>query len=464
MKVLTLLFTFSTLIALHLANCVLILKHIKCDEKILDSNYNGTRCTISNITIKVTNYNWHNIKQSELHFENSTLPYIPSRLQMMMDQFVVLNMTSVKLQRIDGANFQDACSMREIHLKGNELQIIYNETFNESSLLEILDLSYNNISLIEPNAFYGLENLTFLDLSQNKLTSIALEFQNILTLKELNLSNNLILSTHPSMVGLMKNLNSLNFDSNQISDIKINICNALNLNLNIAKNDLENLTISWNPVCQASFGNTLEIIAATNRIRRVTADKQINLVSINLSRNNLTTIKGVTNIQHLSKLILSHNTIKNVSFETLKNLTSLKVFDMSFNDVEKIDDVQSLKKFVPTLEWIGLEGNKWNCVYLTEITKILKQVNVSNDVIKGDSACLGTTTQEIPTTQNDDDTTDENFDDQEEEFIQTDALIRMLIVFCCIAVIVAVVFKIALDCKYKKEVDFDRNSTTRSRL
>lgn len=507
MKLFGLFFVVIFFVALP-GEAVLVLKHVRCLEAVNNSKYNGNRCTVSNISLTETSYNWGRVTHPELHFANSTVPVFPERLESMMKQFVVFNMTGVKLNILTQANMRDDVNLKELYLKKNQLKILANHTFNASVSLEILDISFNEIEVIESDAFDNLKNLKHLDLSHNRLMSIGLELQDLMNLDVLNLSNNEILVIHPFAISSLPNINTLNLEHNHIRNFMLNICNEFNLQLKLGVNGMESIMLNWNPICRMGQENTLEIIAPDNHILKVSIDKQINLIHADLQRNELSNIKGMTNIKHLSTLNLAGNQISEVTFDVLCNLTNLRELNLSFNAIKTLD-VSDVCEKVPSLIWLGLRGNLWDsCEYLSDVVTSLKTAKIAVDLIEGqgelscvimeteeqkeetekeDEAITETTTQTIaktttttsttepittttleplPTTTLEPLPTTTPIDDDDDgidngnqfwEFMKSEYL-RILVGILLIFAIIAVLVRICLDCKYRRGVDLSSAS------
>lgn len=468
------LFFIVTIFATRPSEAILVLKHVRCLEALDNSQYDGNRCTVSNISLPETSYNWGGVTHSELHFSDSVVPLFPDRLVSMMKQFVVLNMTNVQLKMLTTSNFQDSGNLRELYLKGNELKILTNYTFNHSSSLEVLDLSYNGIEMIQVETFHNMKNLKKLDLSHNHLMSIGLEFQDLISLFVLDLSHNQLQGLHLNAINTLTNINTLNLESNHLLHFRLNLCNEFNLKLLLSDNGMETIVLTWNPMSRMGQENELEIMAANNRIVRLATDKEINLVHVDLQRNGLSSIRGMKNLKQLSKLNLAGNKISEVKFEMLNNLTTLRELNISFNAIKTLD-VSDVCEHLPSLKWLGLRGNLWDsCEYLSDIVSVLKTSHIAYDMKEGEGEleCVVIETEEsterddevttektntstdepLPTTPIHDD--DDNSDGKNPiwEFFRADFL-RILVAILLILGIIAVIVRMCLDCKRGKVVD-----------
>lgn len=351
---------------------------LQCAESLGDPGYNGSVCTLSDVTIKRSTYDWSVINGTEVHFVNSTIPYIPTGLQRHMDRFEVFNLTRVNLQFIDFGDLDMAQNLKQLFLHDNYLDALNDNVFREVKLLELLDVSNNQIRTIQEDAFKGLTNLKSLLLQNNRITVITQQLKHLPNLHVLNLDYNAISSIAPNAVAGMQKLQDIQLRGNQIESLQISLCNGEHLFFDLFNNSANEVQFIWENSCPP-LNNSLTVAAPYNHIERLIVDKNIHLLSVDLRYNNLSDIKYLTNFKNLSHLNLSHNSIADLPMNLMKNLTNLQYLDMGFNDLNKVD-LANVRELLPNLKWIGFSNNLFECKNQIELRGSLKLQDINTDL------------------------------------------------------------------------------------
>ena len=154
-------------------------------------------------------------------------------------------------------------SVKEIILKGNDIQMIEPSVFKNLTKLETLDLGENNIYTLNEDTFEDLTNLKLLFLQRNKIASLSSELCRTLTdLKILNLAYNFFEEDPGSLLANAKDLSILDLSDNHIRTLSKSFVNNLS-GLNV-------LNLEYNPLhcdCQllrhrdVLLGRAVHIIA-----------------------------------------------------------------------------------------------------------------------------------------------------------------------------------------------------------
>ncbi|XP_063703776.1 leucine-rich repeat transmembrane neuronal protein 2-like [Culicoides brevitarsis] len=412
----------STLVFITFAlggEAIEISKHVRCMETLEGTEYIGTRCTVANISLPETSYNWGGVTQKELHFSNSVVPFVPDRLVEMMNQFEVLNMTNVTLQVLTSDHLRKASALKELNASHNKLTKIVNMTFIGAFSLEILDLSWNEIESIEEKAFFGMKNLKKIDLSHNSLTNVGTEFNELINLQKIDFSVNKISGIHLNATANLMNLNEFNVEQNQVQHLKLSLCNEFNLKLILSLNSMETVTLTWNPMSRFGLENSVEVIAPFNKIKNLSTDREINLVNVDLRGNGLSSIKGMKNLMQLKKLDLSLNQISEVNFTFLSSMKNLEQLNLSFNALKSLE-VANIRQNLPKLKFLAFRGNFWeSCVVLEDIVTPLKKAGIGFDMTEGEGELSCMLIEITETTENEEITTTDVPETTEEEFSTT---------------------------------------------
>ncbi|XP_072029748.1 toll-like receptor 3 [Amphiura filiformis] len=218
-----------------------------------------------------------------------------------------LNFYMNTIAQIDMATFKNLTSLRVLDLSNNSLTEVTPAMFNSlnGSHIEELYLHNNLIHTISPQyPFRGLKNLKYLKLSKNKIkhTFTGSEFEGLKSLQVLDLGLNSEVTLYPNTFS-------------NLTTLKILYINAAHLR----KADAVPSPFS----------------------------KLISLVTLDLSNNSLPSIdtSSFDNLNSLETLYLQHNNLYSTWDPSkgdprlfLRNLTKLKLLDLSWNGFKVIPD------------------------------------------------------------------------------------------------------------------------------
>ena len=339
-----------------------------------------------------------------------------------LQSFAAIN---VQLEEINRDDFKFAENLQTLNLSRNSISRLDNMLFLHCKSLKSIDLSKNEINWIHENAFEGLGKIfSSINLSFNKMSTFKEDFIRHMTavskqLNTLNVENNGIVEivrsnkSDAEMIivnemflsnNILKRFDSkiykvkiLKLDNNNLTELFIssdtNYINAENNKITKFKCDnvcqLETVLLSGNKLQGIEVLNELKnatkIIALTlseSSLQTLSVDIFANfafLQSLRLDKNAISEIDyGLFAHQSiLVSLNLSYNAIKEISFHKLATLSSLTLLDISGNKISNIDNYNELKKILPNLISIGLEGNNWNCEYLSKMKVSLASQGIS---------------------------------------------------------------------------------------
>ncbi|EDV95726.1 leucine-rich repeat-containing protein 15 [Drosophila grimshawi] len=362
-----------------------------------------------------------------MKFYDSTLLYVPFHLFETFTHLKTLDVSYSSILELTRNTFSAASNLTYLNLSYNNLTSVQTSVFNGANALMRLDLSYNRISQLSENAFCGLHILNKLQLTGNRLSelhkdifkdneyleSVTLE-SNLLTyvqpevfnrmrrIKEVNLSNNKLIRIHPDTFTEAASLESLLLAFNSLDVFQLTNKNIVH-QLHLDHNHLTNLTINATRFVRANYNNISEIYM----------HQALQLETLELRGNRLTSIANITNLTSLLHLDISYNPIKPLSvstFDQLKRLRNLyirsngiralqfgmfskqkylEILDLSFNNLTSLNldlfvpYLTSLKQFFvdgnalselqgnrsfsqafPLLQKLGISLNRFNCSYL----------------------------------------------------------------------------------------------------
>lgn len=380
-----------------------------------------------------------------------TLYSIPYKLFEYLPILNSVHFSNCLINAIAVNDFQSANHLTHIDLSWNNIEKLPSSVFLLAPKLESINLAHNRISEIGDNIVSRLNQLKTLILSDNELVKFDFDSMNS-HLKKIHLHNNDIhqigVIFYYDLVELTVNNNSLTNGSFLISsanaieilDISSNPFEYLpNLRVEILKQTHINATsvyISHNAqIIDASFNQIAEIIVDN---KYTTHD----LIELNLSHNNLTSISNLTSLSYLTELDLSFNRINDIKIDTFSNMSQLKILkleqcglkkisyglfahqqnlinlDISYNNLNSVDlnilsglnelqtlyidgnglqtinGIKDVRQLFPKLMSIGLSDNNLECVELTDTVKtlnrfLIKLIVNENIIVKNASNVKG---------------------------------------------------------------------------
>ncbi|XP_040280916.1 toll-like receptor 8 [Bufo bufo] len=238
---------------------------------------------------------------------------------------------------------------KTLDLSYNLMFFIAAEEFRLLSDIVCLNLSHNSIDQdLNGTEFVYMPNLTYLDLSYNKLDfDSSTAFKELSRLQVLDLSYN---AKYFMVEGVTHNLNFIN----NIPSLKV---------LNISWNKISTLTeyhINESGVEELRFsGNLLNIMWAKWNPRYEDIFKNFTSLKIlDISFNDLKQIsnKILLNLpQSLTKLYLCKNKLELWHWKTLIHLKNLKLLDLSHNRIKVIES--NMYKYTSSLQKLSLQNN-----------------------------------------------------------------------------------------------------------
>jgi hypothetical protein len=247
-----------------------------------------------------------------------------------------------------------------IDLAGNQLRGLTSACFAQCGSLASLDLSDNQLTEIPPSLWNCLR-LTWLNIFSNCIRKLAPDIGKLVNLRELFAGNNIFTSLPKEMASLrqlkilhlagngidvldpeilMDSLERLYFSRNELSEFP----NALS-----ACPRLETIDLSGNKIATASvtgmFSTLQELVLSHNNLDQfsfVSGSKCSfpNLMVLDLSNNNISSVPDVSDLKELEILNLLHCNISHLGRKQLDQHAKLSIIYMQGNPVEKARDLR----------------------------------------------------------------------------------------------------------------------------
>lgn len=267
------------------------------------------------------------IQEQLCHF---VLPFVPSLLH--------LNLSRNNLASLSEDCFSKNVHLLTLNLDFNQLNSLSPNLISHSlSSLVSFSASFNKISQILPHTFTELDDLVSIDLSYNQINRIYNQsFANLHSIIEINIKCNDINSLSPEAFFYLPRIQLVDLSFNRLTSVHLSSFDQLGT-LSTLHIDLSNnyLTTS-SPLHGTLVISSLVSTSASSINNNIALSSvPISIEIINLSHNKLVAIPPLESLKNsLAQLILSDNSISNLSNGLLTNLKSLQVLDLSFNKLE----------------------------------------------------------------------------------------------------------------------------------
>lgn len=265
----------------------------------------------------------------------------------------------------------DSPLLRSLNLGSNRINTIANGIFHVFVDLGTLDLSVNDIDHLPKDAINGLVQLNTIRLNGNRIGVIDKEFfVTNANLRLIDLSGNRIDAIDPATFEGLGDLRTLILDGNPIKSINLPTLPHL-----------KRLSVRNTSLLELSLPNSAkEVFAEGNFISRVHAPSTCIVETLMLANNSLGGLDEFPALRKLEMLDVSYNSLGNVDFAKLQNLTKLKQLLLFGNKITLIRPSE-VRQYLPKLNIIELTTRMWNRSYSDQLTEGFKKENI---VVFGD--------------------------------------------------------------------------------
>lgn len=255
---------------------------------------------------------------TELVISNQ-LKHIAAGIFPLNNSLTFLSFESNQISTIENYAFKELNSLFSLKLQRNQLETIKRHTFSGLNVLHVLNLNENKIRVIKNESFEGLNNLQFLHLQQNQLETLYDGiFHGLTNLIDISLEENKITAIDESL-NYLTNIKNINLNHNHINDLDLNEF------------------VKFPSLVVLRLVNTTFSFDRTKQIRN----------------------EQVTNASKLQYLDLDKNNMSNpLDLQTLNIFSKLKELSLDDNLYHDFNwSGKALKKLLPNLKFISLEGN-----------------------------------------------------------------------------------------------------------
>lgn len=377
--------------SLKLTGC----KLVHWPTKLLSSLRDLRNLTVRTLNGRKTNYNlelekgaFDNMPQIEkLDLSWNNIWQIQHPLFCSLSNLVTLNISWNLLKDITELGFQDV-SEEKISEKHPRRQLESTSARPSCSLdVQSLDMSNNQISVLPINGFSSLKRLRVLNLSSNAISMVADEaLHGLRSLESLDLSGNKIVALPPAMFrDATKSLKELRLQNNSISALPglVTDMNQL-VTLDLSRNVLTSMWLN-----AETFSGLIRLVLLNlsyNRISRL--DPAIfkdlyTLQILNLQFNEIATISADTfsPMSNLHTLELAHNRLTYLDAYSLNGLFALSLLALDSNLLEGIHP--DAFRNCSSMQDLNLSGNNLDSIPVAlKDMRILRTLDLGENQIR----------------------------------------------------------------------------------
>ncbi|XP_034945170.1 chaoptin [Chelonus insularis] len=277
----------------------------------------------------------------ELRLNGNRFARFPSEFIKSLQFLQEIDLSKNALKNVGEFAFAQMGRLQKLNLSNNKIESIDELAFHNSTQLQIIDLSNNVLESLSERTMEGVLRVEFLDLSNNKLSSLPdtiFDGSKIKTVERINLSNNKFAEIPTRALQRQSiSLHHLNMAKNKL--VQVFTQEIIN--------SVKELDLSQNPLSE----NAIESILGEAKILR----------ALNLAQTN---IKNISRLEtpFLKSLNLSGNNLTTVRSSALERATLLQTLDLSFNNINDFTSFANVYKVLPVLRNLDISGNKFKYV------------------------------------------------------------------------------------------------------
>lgn len=389
----------------------------------------------NNFVLQTSNRYYNSLDVQQFIIANSDITKIPNNLFQNMKVLEYLDVVYSGVKNINVDDFLGAGKLIHLNLTKNSIKSLEPKLFVYAQNLLILDLSFNDITNISEYTFDHLYKLNTLILSNNKLIAFETQ-QKFIDLEVFQINNNSLKEIGREIFQNSTKLREINLRNNNLNIHRLLLPSMVILDTFDISNNLASISISSKRISIQNTSTSTYLVhrnceildASNNQILNIEFESNIHLTEINLSNNNLTSIRNITHLNNLQQLDLSFNSIKDfaissfsemndlhvlnlkksglksLDFGTFTQQTNLISLDISDNNLKKINfdmllflsslsvlyidgneltniDVSDIKNILPNITTISISRNLFRCHDLISIVKTLNSYQINLNTI-----------------------------------------------------------------------------------
>ncbi|XP_050072887.1 leucine-rich repeat transmembrane neuronal protein 3-like [Anopheles maculipalpis] len=397
----------------------------ECDHYSSTGDYNLRHCTLHGVTVvhdaEDVDFSSEYPRPYWFEFQQSRMEEIPRSLFTTFPEMQTIDLRNTGIENINKFTFEKAKQLRHLVLHGNRLKVLNNFIFKGCDLLEWLDLSHNQLQEVKEKTFHDIPLVKELYLDHNRLVTLPEDvFGELPNLAVLSLNDNLLTTLGERIFGYSQ-LISLNLNFNQLRTIHLKdahqswqkvylrgnlltsvVLPSVAVEIDLSHNNLTTIEIPYEQmavklldlshnlfnnisnISSLSNLNTLDLSFNSLQSLPLTTFLKMNqLRELNLEATNLTTLEhGIFSQQYnLTRLDVSFNRLQKLDLTVLTAAARLEHLHIDGNNLTSIQ-YQRLPAMFPSLGYLGLFANSWNCSYLVDVVHFCRQHSIKVEPLK----------------------------------------------------------------------------------
>ena len=280
-----------------------------------------------------------------------------------------------KLKLIHRGAFKHLPNLRDLALRGSEIQVFQTKAFDSNNQLEQLDVKKNSLVYVPLASSVNLGNLKCLVLSTNSIRELfPRTFRGYDNLQELNLQNNGITKLSSNTFIHTPNLKTLLLTSNGIKNIYKDAFVGLK--------NLEFLDLKDNDIVEISA----ETFSATSNLRYLDLSKNHDFGTEKVKNDVATLLKPLTKLYLVR---LDSMNLQNLPHDVFYNLTELSEINIGTNLLSNLDS--TMFKDQEKLTVLSIRKNKLLSIsrdILESLSSHLQKFDISENMFRCDCDLL----------------------------------------------------------------------------
>uniref|UniRef100_A0A182K0M1 Uncharacterized protein n=1 Tax=Anopheles christyi TaxID=43041 RepID=A0A182K0M1_9DIPT len=405
----------------------------QCDHFNGEGEYTVRHCTLHGVTVvhdaADIDFSSEYPRPYWFDFQHSNMDEIPRALFTTFPEMQTVDFRETGIENINKFTFENAKQLRHLFLHRNKLTVLNNFIFKGCERLEWLDLSYNQLQEVRNKTFHDIATLTRLDLNHNRLETLPADvFWELPALAHLSLNDNQLTVLdkqtffHSQIVSLNLNFNLLremhmedrtqswqrvHLRGNLLTtidipsvpfEIDVSHNNITEINVIYSHNQLQSLDLSHNQLADISNVSVLSDLHTLdvsfnplNSLPLTTYLQMKQLSKLNLESTNLTALEhGLFSQQtNLTWLDVSFNRLQTIDLTVLTAASKLEHLHIDGNNLTSVE-YERLSAMFPSLTYLGLFANSWNCSYLVDLVHYCRQHSINVAPLKSYGTALNT--------------------------------------------------------------------------
>lgn len=308
---------------------------------------------------------------------HSNLKTFPHRIFQVLPHVEAVTLTVANICELSQESLQNALNLQTLDLSANNLTVLPKAVFINAPQLERLILADNQIAEIEDGAFSGLRKLQTLKLNGNRMKVLRSgTFVDLVHLEYLHFYWN-HLETIETNALTLPNLTEVFVGNNNLTVLPDDLFDGAP---NVRYTDFSNNQLQRIGNAFAKCDNLLNLNVENNRIADLDLARFASMKSLTvLSLNNTNMVLPPMHVaavhnSPMRSLNLANNQLKNANlFEYLAIFPNLERLYLYNNEFDGFEEPHQIKRLLPKLNTLDLNGNKLISAWLQENNDVLQR-------------------------------------------------------------------------------------------